>query len=139
MPTTSTSAVGPQVGISRLWSSIIRLCAVRSRISGIFDLEPIALGILNEKLQLTAGEIESLSPIRNLPDHSAPIRLFVGADELPELRRQSGDYTKAAYERGLPVTLTTLPGHHHFSILDELTRPDGALTGALAHLVKAPR
>jgi arylformamidase len=108
-------------------------------ISGIFDLEPIALGILNEKLQLTAGEIESLSPIRNLPDHSAPIRLFVGADELPELRRQSGDYTKAAYERGLPVTLTTLPGHHHFSILDELTRPDGALTGALAHLVKAPR
>jgi arylformamidase len=108
-------------------------------ISGIFDLEPIALGILNEKLQLTADEIESLSPIRSLPDHSRPIELFVGADELPELRRQSEDYANAARERGLPTTLTTLLGHHHFSILNELARPDGALTGALADLVKASK
>jgi arylformamidase len=105
-------------------------------ISGIFDLEPIALGVLNEKLQLTAGEIESLSPIRNLPGRSRPMKLFVGAAELPELRRQSEDYANAARERGLPVSLTTLPGHHHFSILDELARPDGALTGALGELVK---
>jgi arylformamidase len=105
-------------------------------ISGIFDLEPIALGVLNEKLQLTAGEIESLSPIRSLPDHSPPIKLFVGAAELPELRRQSEDYAMTARERGLPVTLTTLPGHHHFSILNELARPGGALTRALADLVK---
>jgi arylformamidase len=105
-------------------------------ISGIFDLEPIALGVLNEKLQLTAGEIESLSPIRNVPDYSRPIKLFVGAAELPELRRQSEDYANAARERGLPVTLTTLPGHHHFSILDELARPDGAFTAALGNLVK---
>ena len=108
-------------------------------ISGIFDLEPIALGVLNEKLQLTAGEIESLSPIRNLPDHAPPIELFVGAAELPELRRQSEDYANAARDRGLPVTLTTLPGHHHFSILDELARPDGALTGALADLLKGSK
>jgi arylformamidase len=105
-------------------------------ISGIFDLEPIALGVLNEKLRLTAAEIESLSPLRNLPDHSPPIKLFVGADELPELKRQSEDYTKAARGRGLPVTLTALPRHHHFSILDELAHPDGALTDALVDLVK---
>jgi hypothetical protein len=30
----------------------------------------------------------------------------------------------------------TLPGHHHFSILDELARPDGALTDALVDLIK---
>jgi arylformamidase len=105
-------------------------------ISGIFDLEPIALGVLNEKLQLTAGEIDSLSPIRNLPDHSPPIKLFVGATELSELRRQSEDYANAARERGLPVSLTTLAGHHHFSILDELARPEGAVRGALGDLVK---
>jgi arylformamidase len=80
-----------------------------------------------------------LSPIRNVPDHSRPIKLFVGAAELPELRRQSEDYANAARERGLPVTLTTLPGHHHFSILDELARPDGALTNALADLIKTSR
>jgi hypothetical protein len=31
----------------------------------------------------------------------------------------------------------TLPGHHHFSILDELSSPEGALTHALLKLVKA--
>ena len=105
-------------------------------ISGIFDLEPIALGVLNEKLQLTTDEIKGLSPLRSFPNHSPPMKLFVGADELPELKRQSQDYAKAGRERGLPVTLMTLPGHHHFSILDELAHPDGALTHALVDLVK---
>jgi arylformamidase len=103
-------------------------------ISGIFDLEPIALGALNENLQLTADEIVDLSPLKNLPEHSWPLSLFVGAAELPELKRQSEDYAKVARRRGLPVTLTTLPSHHHFSILDEFARPDGALTDALVDL-----
>jgi arylformamidase len=103
-------------------------------ISGIFDLEPIALGVLNEKLRLSADEIATLSPLRKLPEHSAPIRLFVGAAELPELKRQSEVYARVASGSGLPVTLMTLPGHHHFSILNELARPDGALTEALVDL-----
>ena len=37
--------------------------------------------------------------------------------------------------RGLPVQLTVLPGHHHFSILDELASPDGALTRELLALI----
>jgi arylformamidase len=106
-------------------------------ISGIFELEPIALGALNDKLQLSADEIARLSPIRNLPSHLPPLKLFVGGNELPELKRQSEEYVAAGRARGLPVSLTTLPGHHHFSILDELARPDGALTLALVELVKS--
>ena len=83
-------------------------------ISGIFDLEPIALGVLNEKLQLSAEEVTQLSSLKNLPQRSPPLRLFVGAAELPELKRQSEEYAKAAHERGLPLSLTILPGHHHF-------------------------
>jgi arylformamidase len=60
-----------------------------------------------------------------------PLRLFIGGNELPELKRQSQDYAKAAQGRG-----TTLPDHHHFSILDELTRPNGALTEGLLDLIK---
>jgi arylformamidase len=105
-------------------------------ISGIFDLEPIALGVLNEKLQLSAEEVTQLSPLKNLPQRSPPLRLFVGAAELPELKRQSEEYAKAAHERGLPLSLTILPGHHHFSILDELARSDGALTDALVDLIE---
>jgi len=105
-------------------------------ISGIFDLEPIALGALNDKLQLSAEEIAKLSPLKTLGDRSPPLRLFVGGAELPELKRQSEEYAKAAHARGLPVSLTTLPGHHHFSIVDELAHPDGALVHALVDLIK---
>jgi arylformamidase len=105
-------------------------------ISGIFDLEPIALGVLNDKVQLSADEIAKLSPLRNLPGRLPPLNLFVGGAELPELKRQSEDYAHAAQARGLPVSLTTLPGHHHFSILDELARPDGAIAKALVEMIK---
>jgi len=106
-------------------------------ISGIFDLEPIALNYLNEKLSLSAAEIDSCSPLRHVSDVKAPLRLAVGGDELPELRRQSQDYAQAARDRGLPVHLTVLPGLHHFSILDELARPDGALVTELNALIAA--
>jgi arylformamidase len=101
-------------------------------ISGIFDLEPIFLGVLNDKLGLQAHDIAPLSPLAKLGDRSPPLELFVGSSELPELQRQSQDYAGAAQARGLPVKLTTLAGHHHFSILDELARPDGAIARALA-------
>jgi len=105
-------------------------------ISGIFDLEPIALGALNDKLSLDADEIVELSPLKCLAVGTPPLRLFVGGAELPELRRQSEAYAQAAGERGLPVSLTVLPGHHHFSILDELSDPNGALTRALGDLIR---
>jgi arylformamidase len=104
-------------------------------ISGIFDLEPIKLGVLNDKLQLSAAEVADLSPLTNLPARSPPLELFVGGNELPELQRQSQDYAAAAKRCGLPVNLTTLPGHHHFSILDELQSPDGALTKAVVQMI----
>jgi arylformamidase len=63
--------------------------------------------------------------------------MFVGGDELPELKRQSQHFAERAQTRGLPVTLTELPGHHHFSILDELARRDGAMTKALLEMIKA--
>lgn len=105
-------------------------------ISGIFDLEPIALNYLNEKLALDAREIATLSPLRMLSDRTPPLRLFVGGDELPELKRQSAIYAEAARERSLPVALTVLPGRHHYSILDELSRPEGAITRALLELTQ---
>ena len=106
-------------------------------ISGIFDLEPIALNYLNEKLRLDPAEIAGLSPLNVLAERMPPLRMFVGGAELPELRRQSATYAEAARERGLPVELTVLPGHHHFSILTELSRPDGAITRALVEMIDA--
>ena len=104
-------------------------------ISGVFDLEPIALSDINDLLSLTAAEVANLSSLKMLADTSPPLRLAVGGDELPELKRQAATFTAAAQARGLPVSVTELPGHHHFSILDELARPDGALTRSLVDLI----
>jgi arylformamidase len=126
------------------WSAGGHLTAMAARhpgvcggipISGIFDLEPIALNYLNEKLALDRSEVETLSPLRMLADRSPPLQMFVGGSELPELKRQSASYAQAACQRGLPVQLTVLPGHHHFSILGEIGQPDGAITGALRELI----
>jgi arylformamidase len=106
-------------------------------ISGIFDLEPIALTYLNHKLQLSAGEIASLSPLRNLSASLPPLCVAVGGAELPELRRQSKEYAAAAQASGVAVEFMELAGHHHFSILDELAHSDGALTRALEKLTAA--
>ncbi len=103
-------------------------------ISGIFDLEPIKLGVLNEALQLSDDEVARLSPLSNIPSRLPPLEVFVGGNERPELQRQSKEYTAAAQSRGLPVNMATLHGHHHFSILDELQSPDGALTKAIVQM-----
>jgi arylformamidase len=104
-------------------------------VSGIFDLEPIALGVLNDKLSLSAEEIDRLSPIRHLPVRPIPMKIYVGGDELPELRRQSQEYFDALTARSLPATLSFVPGQNHFSMMEELARPDGALTQGLRELI----
>ena len=108
-------------------------------ISGIFDLEPIALSYINDPLRLNRNEIEQLSPLHLLRAGAAPQRLAVGGNELAELQRQSAVYAEAASRVGMRVKLQVLAGHHHFSILDELAKADGLLTDELRHLISTPR
>jgi arylformamidase len=108
-------------------------------ISGIFDLAPIALTNINDAVRLDRTEIANLSPLYHLRAGIAPQRLVVGGDELSELRRQSTAYADAASRLGLPVTLRVLPGHNHFSILDEFARADGILTDELLDLISKYR
>ena len=80
-----------------------------------------------------------MSPLNTLTNESPPLRLAVGGSELPELKRQSEIFAEAAQARGLPVRLSVLPGHHHFSILDEIASPEGALTRELVELISATK
>lgn len=108
-------------------------------ISGIFDLEPIALTYLNEELQLQPFEIQTLAPIRNMSRRNVPMLLFVGGNELPELQRQSRDYETLARAAGLDVTLAVLPGLNHYTIMEQLASPEGLLTQGLVELVARSR
>jgi acetyl esterase/lipase len=108
-------------------------------ISGIYDLDPIRLNYLNEKLRLDVEETERNSPIRHLPSHAAPLVVTVGLGELPELIRQSEEYAAAWQRRGLRGRYLPVPKHDHFSILEELAQPGGALVAALRELASSPR
>ncbi|WP_348773020.1 alpha/beta hydrolase [Methylobacterium sp. 37f] len=106
-------------------------------ISGIFDLAPIRGTTLDEALRLTPGEVETLSPIRRMTRPGAPLVLAYGADELPELRRQSRDYAAARAAAGLETRCLALEGADHFSILETLIDPEGALARLAAELAHA--
>lgn len=104
-------------------------------ISGIFDLEPIRLGVLNEKVRLTPEEAAIQSPLHRLDRASKPVIVSFGEAELPELQRQSLQYAAARRAARIPVRVAALPDKDHFTILHELTSADGTLTKALIDLV----
>src|SRR6266852_1159039 len=106
-------------------------------ISGIFDLEPIRLNYLNEKLGLDAAESQRNSPLYHRPERTGALLVAVGGDELPELRRQSQDYADAWRRHGLPVVFQELPRCHHYAALEQLAHPDGTLVDALRELVSS--
>ena len=96
-------------------------------ISGIYDLEPIRLCYVNDKLGLDDDEARRHSPIA-LAAPDKPLLLAYGGNERPELQRQSETYFHAlqSQQKGR-YTLHRLDGHNHFSILEDLASPDGAL------------
>jgi len=106
-------------------------------ISGIYDLEPIRLSYLNDKLGLDVSEAERNSPIRHLPTRATPLVVAVGLAELPELIRQSAEYAAAWQQHGLPGRYLPLGGHDHFSVLEEIARPGGAILAALKELASS--
>ncbi len=140
---TGDKGLNPSKMIIGGWSAGAHLAVVTSAnrhvsgvlaISGIYELEPIALSYINDNLHLTTEEIETLSPSRHLPDTNASIALVYGAEELPELRRQSEEFATIAKDKGIKISVTGLKGHNHYTILDELADPKGSLTKALLNL-----
>jgi arylformamidase len=97
-------------------------------VSGIYELEPIRLSYLNEKLALDEDEAARMSPLQHIPASAPPMVVTVGGKELPEFKRQAADYQKALAAKGLRGELTELTEHDHFSILEELAAPEGKLT-----------
>jgi arylformamidase len=98
-------------------------------ISGIYDLEPMRLSYINDKLRLDEAEQKRNSPLL-LPASGKPLVVAYGTSELPELQRQSEEYARAAKAKALG-----LKGHDHFTILEELASPDGSLTRELRALL----
>jgi arylformamidase len=97
-------------------------------ISGVFDLAPLIGTSLNEALGLTAGTARAASPIfRPPPPKGRRLVAGVGGDESGEFLRQSRALADSWSKVGLDATAEVIPGTNHFTVVDELVRPDSAM------------
>jgi acetyl esterase/lipase len=103
-------------------------------ISGLHELAPLRDIYLNERLRLSDAEVALLSPLR-LPVVPKPLAVAYGDAELPALILSSTAFHSARLAAGAPGPLLALEGCNHFTILEELRRPDGRLTAAALSLL----
>ena len=100
-------------------------------ISGLYDLEPMQLCYINDKLRLSDDEVVGLSPAKRALSPK-PLLLSYGMAELSELQRQSILF--AELRQDMPGSLLPIEGTNHFTVLDQLADPQGAITQALVAL-----
>jgi len=96
-------------------------------VSGLHDLEPIMrTPFLQPALQLTPEQVARASPARLPPPRAGTLYSVTGGLESPEYHRQNRLIQEAWGARRVPVC-ETLPGLHHFSMLDALVEPSQRL------------
>jgi hypothetical protein len=103
-------------------------------ISGIFDLEPLRDTSLNIKLQLSAHEIETLSPLRTAAVQK-PLAIAYGERELRALITDAVRLHELRRAAGALGPLLEVPAADHFTILQELRSPERRLLAACADLL----
>jgi arylformamidase len=100
-------------------------------ISGLFDLTPLIETTINAALGLDGAEARRLSPVL-LPPPGGRIHAYVGGEEGCEYTRQSRSIAEA-----WGGTWASLPGLHHFSIVEQLQDPGSAMVAKALELIPA--
>lgn len=96
-------------------------------ISGIFDLEPIRHTPIGNPLGLDAVSAAALSPMFALPRTNAETVVALGSHEGREFHRQAEAFAVNCRNHGANVRIASIPGAHHFSVLESLATSDGQL------------
>jgi arylformamidase len=99
-------------------------------VSGVYELGPIRDTYLNKSLQLTDHELATLSPLR-LPMVRKPLAVTYGTAELPPLVHDARALHRLRAGQHLAGPLIPVAGGDHFTILNELSDPEGILTRQL--------
>ena len=107
-------------------------------ISGVFDLAPLIPTSLNEALRLTPESAREASPGSWPPPPAG--RTFVasvGGAESSEFLRQSLDLTAVWSAAGITAECVVVPNANHFTVVDELTRPQSAMVQRVLQLARS--
>ncbi|MER0239277.1 alpha/beta hydrolase [Fulvimarina sp. MAC8] len=101
-------------------------------ISGLHDLRPIMRTAMNEVLRLDVQTARAESPALLEPRQGAELICVVGADELPELRRQNALLPNVWSGFGLKTRGFEIRGRHHLDVIDALRDARSDLVELLA-------
>lgn len=100
-------------------------------ISGLYDLEPIRLCYLNDKLGMDEAVAARNSPARQSYPVRLPLMLVSGDVESEEYARQAQVIGELWHGLGYPLEHLSLPGFNHFTMAHQLRDPESELVGAV--------
>ena len=97
-------------------NAIKGVCAV----SGIYDLEPVRLSYVNDKVGMDSREATDNSPLQHLLRNTCPVILAYGDNETAEFKRQTDDFRKRLVAGGTDVTFREIRDRNHFDVILDL-------------------
>ena len=104
-------------------------------ISGMYDLEPVALSARSRYVAFDDATVAALSPIRHLDRLRTPLVVAYGTCETPEFQRQSREFAAAVEGAGKKVRLLVGEHYNHFELPETLGNPYGLLGRAALDLM----
>lgn len=105
-------------------------------ISGVFDLEPIRHTPIGDPLGLDAASATMLSPMFNQPLAGVDTVVTLGAHEGREFHRQAEEFAAHCRRQGVEISITSVPGCNHFSVIETLATSEGVLFKTAQNLLK---
>lgn len=106
-------------------------------ISGLYDIAPLRYSYLQPALQLDEGQVRRNSPVQHVRACATPMHLSWGGLEQDAFAWQSQALHAAWQQAGNQSELAPLAGCDHFTVLQGLEQPDGALCQALRRFGRA--
>jgi arylformamidase len=106
-------------------------------LSGVFELAPLIATTINADVRLDPETAAAASPVLWPPP--AADRVFVaavGADESGEFHRQSRTMAEVWSRAGVAAEYLSIPGADHFTLVEELAKPDSAVFARVVSLAR---
>lgn len=106
-------------------------------LSGVFEVEPYVHTTYNIAVRINAQDARKVSPALWVAPKGRTLVAAVGGAESREFVRQSLDIVARWSAAGVKAECVIVPGGNHFSMVDELTRPDSAMLERIVGLAAA--
>ncbi len=99
--------------------------------SGIYDPEPARWIPVNDEIGLTAETAARNNSLSYAPVADCPMWIGAGGLEPWLWLEQTYEYSQHLRRHGRDPEVHVLPGHHHFSVMDEMLEPDRPIARAV--------